>query len=411
MVSLVSPGLIGAAGSPAPQFQSRAAQKKWKDRHEYDLYNSITRTADAQEKLDLLDDWTKKYPNTDFKSERATLYVTTNVALGHAKDAVAAARQLLGLDASDFTGLYYMTMLTLQAADVSPGALDESEKAANGLLAALDEKFAAANKPATASDAEWANARSVVEAIAHTTLGWVAMQRKDNTKAEQEFTKSLQLNPANGQASYWLGTVILAEKDPSKQALALYDFARAAAYDGPGALAPAGRQSVRQYLDKVYTIYHGSTEGLENVLAATGASALPPDGFNIKVAADVGSEESSKNTLAATKASALPPEERQPATGWAVVKSWSGGGTKETELFSVSGGEWRIAWECRSVASPGSGIFQIEVKNGAGRLVSVAANQQGAGADVSYVHAPAGEYYLTINSANVNWRVRVEVRP
>jgi hypothetical protein len=143
------------------------------------------------------------------------------------------------------------------------------------------------------------------------------MQRKDNAKAEQEFTKSLQLSPGSGQVSYWLGSVI----------------------------------------------------------------------------------------------GAIPSLPHQTATGWAVVKSWSGGGTKETELFSVSGGEWRIAWECRSVASPSAGIFQIEVKNAAGHLVSVAANQRGTGADVSYVHAPPGEYYLTVNSANVNWTVRVEVRP
>jgi hypothetical protein len=106
----------------------------------------------------------------------------------------------------------------------------------------------------------------------------------------------------------------------------------------------------------------------------------------------------------------VPPPSYQPATEWALVKSWSGNGTKETELFSVSGGEWRITWDTLNEAFAGAGIFQIYVKNAAGHLVSVAANKRGVGADISYVHSPPGQYYLTVNSGNVDWTVRVEAR-
>jgi Flp pilus assembly protein TadD len=287
IVSLVSPALILAAGSPAPQAQTPAPQKNWKDRDEYDLFNSITTATDQQKKLDLLNQWTTKYPTTDFKTERNTLFITTYAALNKPKDAIASAKQLVADNPKDFTGLYYITQLTLQAADASAGALDDSDKAANGLLGALDDQFAAAKKPAQVSDADWAKARSDTEALAHTTLGWVAMQRKDNAKAEQEFTKSLQLSPASGQVSYWLGTAVLAQKDPTKQVAALYDFARAAAYDGTGALPAEGRQQVRQYFEKVYTSYHGSKDLMESVLAAAKVSALPPAGFNIVSAEDI----------------------------------------------------------------------------------------------------------------------------
>jgi hypothetical protein len=286
-VSFVSPALVQAAGSPAPQAQAATKDKNWKDRAEYDLYTSITTETNSQKKLDLLTQWTQKYPTTDFKSERATLYLTTYAALNRPKDAIASAKDLVALDPKDFTGLYYMTYLTLQALDTSPGALDDSEKAANGLIGALNDKFAAANKPATASDADWTKARNETEALAHTTLGWVALQRKDNAKAEEEFTKSLQLNPGAGQVSYWLGTAILAEKDPAKQAAALYDFARAAAYDGPGALAPEGRQSVQQYLEKVYASYHGSKDGLDALEATAKTAALPPPDFKILSTEDI----------------------------------------------------------------------------------------------------------------------------
>jgi tetratricopeptide (TPR) repeat protein len=286
-VSLVSPGLILAAGSPAPQSQGQAAQKNWKDRDEYDLFTNITKETNGQKKLDFLNQWSTKYPNTDFKTERANLYITTYAALNRPKDAIASAKQLVADNPKDFTGLYYLTLLTLQAADASPGALDDSEKAVNGLLGALDDQFAAAKKPVQVSAEDWAKARSDTEALAHTTLGWVAMQRKDNLKAEQEFTKSLQLSPASGQVSYWLGTVIVGQKDTSKLAAALFDIARAAAYDGPGALdATFRQQSVRPYLEKLYATYHGNKDGIGDLLAATKASALPPIGFKIKSAED-----------------------------------------------------------------------------------------------------------------------------
>ena len=291
LVSLASPGLILAMGSPAPQSQGQAAQKNWKDRDEYDLYTNITNPATApQKKLDLLNQWTAKYPNTDFKSERATLFLTTYAQLGQGKDAIGAAKQLLAIDPKDFTALYYITLLTLQVADTSPGALDDSEKAANGLIAALDAKFAIGNKPPATSPDDWNKARNDTEAMAHTVLGWVAMARKDNPKAEQEFIRSLQLNPASGQVSYWLGTVVINEKDPAKYPFALFEFARAAGYDGPGALAAAGRKDVMTYFQKIYAGYHGSADGAQDVLTAAKTAALPPADFRIKSVEDIEKE-------------------------------------------------------------------------------------------------------------------------
>ena len=255
--------------------------KNWKDGGEYDLFGRINRETDEQRKLDLLQRWEKEYPSTNFWTERVTLYTTTFTALGRAKDAIASAKQLIAVNPMDFTGLYYVTLLTVQAADTSIAALDDGEKASQGLLVSLDDQFSTAKKPAQMSDAAWAKARADVEAVVHTTVGWVAMQREDNAKAEDEFTRSLQLNPASGQVSYWLGAVLLAEKNPAKEDRALYDFARAASYDGPGSLSPMFRQQARLFFEDVYTTYHGSKEGLDTVLAATRSSALPPSDFRV----------------------------------------------------------------------------------------------------------------------------------
>jgi hypothetical protein len=116
------------------------------------------------------------------------------------------------------------------------------------------------------------------------------MQRKNNEAAEAEFRKALGINSNDGEVSYWMGTVMVAQKVPQKQSEALYHFARASSYDGPGALNPQGRQEVNKYLEKAYTSIHGSTEGLDDIRAMAKSQALPPPGFKVKTAAQVAIE-------------------------------------------------------------------------------------------------------------------------
>jgi len=59
-----------AAGQEAAG-QQKAGQPNWKDRAEYDLYNKIAHETDLKKRLDLLDEWTQKYPKTDFEALRS----------------------------------------------------------------------------------------------------------------------------------------------------------------------------------------------------------------------------------------------------------------------------------------------------------------------------------------------------
>lgn len=122
----------------------------------------------------------------------------------------------------------------------------------------------------------------------------------------------------------------------------------------------------------------------------------------------------------------LPPPASQPATvyapglqeptptqpsrprEWTRVASWSGSGIKDTETFTTTQREWRINWRTQKEPFQGAGILQIYVHNEDGALVNLAANAQGVRADVSYVRAPPGRYYLKLNSANVEYSIDVE---
>lgn len=86
----------------------------------------------------------------------------------------------------------------------------------------------------------------------------------------------------DGEAAFWLGTVILDQKKPERQSDALYFFARAAAFDGTGALAPDRRKQIEAYVQKAYTTYHGNDpQGFQSLLQTAKANPFPPADFKI----------------------------------------------------------------------------------------------------------------------------------
>jgi hypothetical protein len=189
-----------------------------------------------------------------------------------------------------------MAQNVLGIAKPTPDDLASGEKAANGLLSNIDTFFDPGKKPATTSDADWAKAKTLTETLAHTSLGWIALQKKDNETAEKEFTKSLQLSPNNAQVSYWLGTAIVQEKKPEKQPAALFHFARAASLDqSQGGFNAQARQSIETYFVNAFNRFHGQDPAELNKLRELAkASPFPPDGFAIKDVNQIKSENEEK---------------------------------------------------------------------------------------------------------------------
>lgn len=288
---MLTPVYAQAQAAPQSQQPANAAsggERQWKDRTEYDLYEAARTATDANVALQKLNEWKEKYPTTNFDKERRTLYLTTYAKLNQTQKAIDAAKDLLQVDPGDFTALYYITYFTPQLATAanppSADALDQAQKAANSLLnGGIDKQFAADKKPANMSDADWKKARTDIETIAHNTLGFVAMQQKNYPEAEKHYKEALQTNPNSGEIAYFLGNAIYLQKKPD-QSEALFYIARAATYDGPGALNPAGRQQIQDYLNKAYKAYHGSTDGLDQLKQSAKNSATPPAGFTIETA-------------------------------------------------------------------------------------------------------------------------------
>ena len=261
---------------------AQAPQKNWKDRAEYDLVQQINKETNNQTKLDLLRQWKEKYPASDWKEERYAQVIATFQAMGNAKGMLDTAKEQVAADPKSFTGLYYLNLLTLSMNDTSPAAVDQGEKAARSFLGVLDDFFSPARKPAAVSDEQWKKERANSEAIAHKTLGWVAMNRQQYEEANNEFIEALKRNPQDAQSPVWAGTSNVRTKKLARQGIALYFFARAAVYDGPGALTPQQREQMRSSFEKNYVNFHGDRTGMDEMLAAAKASAVPPEDLKLE---------------------------------------------------------------------------------------------------------------------------------
>ena len=228
-------------------------KKEWKDRSEYDLYEAITKTQDPNQWLSILDKWKAQYAQSDYADVRRQMYLTTYRALNKPAEAFNAAIEVLKDTPDNLVALsaivgyiYALAPLNTPLTAEHIAELDTAEKAVNTILGNLDAIYSKDDRPPEMTDEQAAKAKPELKAFAQKTLGYIALARKDYEKAQVELTKALEMDPAQAQVSYWLGTTVLAQNKtkPEMQAAALYDFARAAAYDGPGSLPAPDRKQV-----------------------------------------------------------------------------------------------------------------------------------------------------------------------
>jgi hypothetical protein len=255
---------IAAAGilTASAWAQAPAAAPAVKDQGEYDLTQAIQKENDPVKKLDLLNQWEQKYPDSAFKSTRALMKM-------QAESTIAPKAM---------------------APNAPAGDLANGQKAAQDLVDNLNTYFADANKPAQATADQWQQAKQQVAFTAHMVLATVAMAKKDaagDATAEAEYKKALEINPSSAQTSYQLGMLILRERNIARMSDALYDIARAVGDTGPLALPGPAKTQVDAYLKKAYEGYHGDDSGLEDLKKLAMSGALPAPGFHIESVTEI----------------------------------------------------------------------------------------------------------------------------
>jgi tetratricopeptide (TPR) repeat protein len=292
-VLLMRSAAMVAIGALACSLMAQDKKKPdWKDAAEYDLYKPITQTQDPKLWLDALDKWAKQYPQSELGDIRRQLYLESYRQLGRTREAFNSAVEVLRDNPNNLFALSTIVGSIYQLTSPSTADLDVAERATTTVLANLDGIYAKENRPAEMTDADTTKAKPEMRVFAQKTAGWIDWTRKDFARAEVELAKAIALDPKQAQVSYWLGDAMLEQNktNPEKQPVALFYFARAAAYDGPNSLPPSDRKNLMTYLNTAYVKYHGSEEGLAMVVGSAKSFAAPPPGFQIKSAAQIEKE-------------------------------------------------------------------------------------------------------------------------
>jgi len=260
-------GAVLLAGLAAPVFPA-----SWTDRAEYDLALAVRVEATAQKQLALLDQWKAKYPQSALRQVRRELYLSIYQSMGDNERILATAREMLAEEPNNLVGAYWGTALLPGAKDASRELWDLGEKAARQLLSGSPES------------GEWQKQKASVELLARRALGWIQWQRGDYGGAETEFTAYLQKDPGSAEVSAWYGMALAAQKNPEKTVLALWQLTRAGSLKEPGALPDGAKRQITALAERVYVSYHGDTDGLEQLRAASAAGAFPPADFRVESA-------------------------------------------------------------------------------------------------------------------------------
>ena len=107
-----------------------------------------------------------------------------------------------------------------------------------------------------------------------------------------------------------------------------------------------------------------------------------------------------------------PPRAATPVVIWKPINTWSGRGDAQTETFTSDSGGFRVHWDAKNETRAGEGRLRVVLRSGdSGREILEALNVRGIGRGTEEVAAERPRwYYLTIESAGVDWTVTVDER-
>ncbi len=273
------------AQTPPP---AAAPAKKFKDDKEQTEAIAANTEKDPKAQIEKLDLWKHDYPETEWAVDRLGLYFLAYGKLKDYHDQVMVAQELRK-EPNLASNLDLLRTIFGDVPQIKPPSAEDLAAmvdAANYIINHPDDVFSAKNKPANQTDAQWAQLKPTMIDYSKNQLDWVAEQ-----KGKDAVIARLKEDPTRVGLNVWLGQQILADvkahpDQAEKQGEAIFNYARAAAYTGPGSLDAKTRAQTRSFVDRAYKTYHGSMDGEDKMLAVAATQPLP-DGYKIASTVDV----------------------------------------------------------------------------------------------------------------------------
>jgi hypothetical protein len=317
--------LIAALVIGAAQDKPAAPTKTPKSPEEATLINTVVAETDAAKRLTELDEWVKKFPESDWNDVRPMLYLVTYQQLNKMQEAIDKANEMLATKPDDYQAVTAILRIGPTLKNPTPADLDTIEKVAEYVMNNADKVFADSNKPADVSAADWAKVKPYWTAQAPAILVTAYTARNDDARMEAKLKEKAAAYPNNPLFPVALINVYFKQikAHPEKQPLVLFYYARAAAID------PANKTKYMTSFSNNYKKYHGSAEGLDQVVALAAANPVAPDDFKIKSTVDLAQEKIDQDAKEAAANPAM--------AVWKTVKTGLTGDTSDQFFENVKG--------------------------------------------------------------------------
>jgi tetratricopeptide (TPR) repeat protein len=152
---------------------------------EYALYRKAFDAVNPREKIELLDELKRQYPQSQYNKEALLMHFLAYRQIGDTKKAFQAGEKILQTDQAHEDVLFLVTeTLYRQGAD-SKRVLAYSNK----LIELMNSK----PKPAGVSDANWAHQKNTLTGVAYSMIGGVHLNQEQYGSADKAFRQALQL--------------------------------------------------------------------------------------------------------------------------------------------------------------------------------------------------------------------------
>lgn len=282
LLLLIAALAVGVAQTPA------APAKTPKNEAEVKLLQALGAEKDPNKLLAELDEWVKEFPDSAWKNDRPGMYLRVYQQAGKMREAFDKANEILATKPYDFEALTAVLRIGPTLNNNSPSAadLDAVEKAAEYVMHNPDKVFDNSNRPDIVTAADWPKVKPYWGPQSRIILIAAYTARNDEARMEAKLKEKAAEYPTD--SIYPLALLNMYFKQikahPEKQPLVLFYYARAAATD------PANSQKYMASFTKNYKIYHGSDEGLNDVVALAKSSPVAPADFKIKSTVDIAQE-------------------------------------------------------------------------------------------------------------------------
>jgi tetratricopeptide (TPR) repeat protein len=280
---------------------AQAQESVWKDRAEYDAYTAIEQATDQNQRVQLADKYLQAYPESKVAERVYALKLQAYQQTNNSQGIEQTAAKLLEINPKNFQALYLLSFLIPRTINVQDASSTSKLDALAGYAQRGLTELAALQMPQGMTAEQFEQQKNQSSAVFHQSAGFVALQKKDYAKAAESLRRSAQISPNDGLTFYWMGSAHLSPKPPQYDA-GIWAMARAISLTGQNALPGPVQQQVRDYLTKVYEAHHGSTNGLDQVIAQASKAPFPPADFHVQALEETAEYKAEQEAIRAEEA-------------------------------------------------------------------------------------------------------------